>query len=75
MLSFENDVLHIEGVSASDLAERYQTPLYIYDGAVIRRQIDRVKNAFRGLPFRPFYAMKANSALAILDLVRKSGFG
>lgn len=75
MLSFENDVLHIEGVSASDLAERYQTPLYVYDGAVIRRQIDRVKNAFRGLPFRPCYAMKANSALAILDLVRKSGFG
>ena len=75
MLSFPDDVLHIGGVSAAELAERYGTPLYIYDASVIRRQIDRVKNAFRTLPFRPFYAMKANGALAILDLVRKNGFG
>src|SRR5439155_3644628 len=61
--------------AASDRAEQYGTPLYVYDAAIIRRQIDRVKNAFRILPFRPFYAMKANGALAILDLVRKSGFG
>lgn len=75
MLSFPHEVLHIGGVSAADLVERYGSPLYVYDASVIRRQVDRVKNAFRGLPFRPFYAMKANGALAILDLVRKSGFG
>lgn len=75
MLSFENDALHIDGVSAAELAERYGTPLYVYDASVIRRQIEHVKNAFHTLPFRPFYAMKANGALAILDIVRKSGFG
>lgn len=67
--------LHIGNVSATALAERYGTPLYIYDAEVIRRQIERVKKAFAGLPFRPFYAMKANSALAILDLMRGAGFG
>ena len=74
-MHFDNGVLHIGGVSAVDLANRYGTPLYVYDAAVIRRQIDRVKTAFESLPFRPFYAMKANGALAILDMVRKSGFG
>jgi diaminopimelate decarboxylase len=67
--------LHIGNVSGIDLADRYGTPLYVYDAAVIRRQIERVRNAFARLPFRPFYAMKANGALAILDLVRRHGFG
>ena len=74
-LSFPDEVLHIGGMSAAELAQRYGTPLYVYDASIIRRQIERVKNAFRALPFRPFYAMKANGALAILDIVRKNGFG
>jgi diaminopimelate decarboxylase len=65
----------IGDVPAADLANRYGTPLYAYDAAIIRRQIERVKRAFASLPFRPFYAMKANGALAILDLIRKQGFG
>ena len=74
-MNFQNGVLQIGGISAVELAERFGTPLYIYDAAILRRQIERVKRAFGTLPFRPFYAMKANGALAILDLVRKSGFG
>ena len=74
-MEFRDGVLHIGGTSAVDLANRYGTPLYVYDADVIRRQIERVKEAFAALPFRPFYAMKANSALAILDMVRKNGFG
>ena len=75
MLAFTNGSLHIDGVSASDIARRYGTPVYVYDAGVIRRQIDRVRKAFAALPFRPFYAMKANGALAILDLMRGAGFG
>jgi diaminopimelate decarboxylase len=75
MLSFQQGILHIDQVSSVELAERYGTPLYAYDASVIRRQIERVKSAFSKLPFRPFYAMKANGALAILDIARKSGFG
>src|SRR3954468_24181084 len=75
MLSFTDHTLHIGNVSSARLATRFGTPLYIYDAAIIRRQIERVKRAFAALPFRPFYAMKANGALAILDLVRGAGFG
>ncbi len=68
-------MLRVGEISAEDLADKYGTPLYVYDAAVIRRQIDRVKSAFSALPFRPFYAMKANGSIAILDLVRTNGFG
>src|SRR5207237_2066576 len=68
-------MLLVGQVPATELANKYGTPLYVYDAAIIRRQIDRVKRAFAALPFRPFYAMKANGALAILDLVRGAGFG
>ena len=74
-MHFADGVLHIANVSAVDLARRFGTPLYVYDAAVIRRQIERVKRAFARLPFQPFYAMKANSNLAILRLVHQSGFG
>ena len=67
--------LHIDNLSATELAERYGTPLYVYDAGVIRRQIAKIREAFSGLPFRPFYAMKANGNLAILRLVREAGFG
>jgi diaminopimelate decarboxylase len=68
-------MLNLGEQSAEELAERYGTPVYVYNAAVIRRQIERVKKAFSALPFRPFYAMKANGSLAILDLIRGNGFG
>src|SRR6476659_3365215 len=74
-MHFADGVLHIANVSALDLARRFGTPLYVYDATVIRRQVERVKRAFARLPFRPFYAMKANSNLALLRLVHQSGFG
>jgi diaminopimelate decarboxylase len=74
-MQFDSGLLHIGSQSAHDLAEKYGTPLYVYDAATIRRQIERVKGAFARLPFRPFFAMKANSNAAILRLVREHGFG
>ncbi|HKR64010.1 MAG TPA: diaminopimelate decarboxylase [Thermoanaerobaculia bacterium] len=74
-MEFLNDTLHIGGVSTEALAARFGTPLYVYDAAVIRGQIAKVRDAFAGLPFHPMYAMKANSNLSILRLVREEGFG
>ncbi len=74
-MRFHNGVLQIGGVSAAELAEKFGTPLYVYDAAVIQRQIDRVKSAFSRLPFQPFYAMKANGNVDLLRFIRKNGFG
>ncbi len=68
-------MLRIGNVPTIDLASQFGTPLYVYDAAVVRRQIANVKRAFATLPIRPFYAMKANANLAILRLVREQGFG
>ncbi|HYC59487.1 MAG TPA: diaminopimelate decarboxylase [Thermoanaerobaculia bacterium] len=74
-MEFLSNVLHIGGISANDLASEFGTPLYVYDAAVLRRQITNVRTAFAGLPFRPFYAMKANGNLSILRCVQEQGFG
>jgi diaminopimelate decarboxylase len=74
-MHYLDGVLHIGHFSAIDLAHRFGTPLYLYDAAIIRGQAESVRRAFASLPFQPFYAMKANSSLAILELVRGHGFG
>lgn len=74
-MEYRDNFLYLGGVAATELAGRYGTPLYVYDASVIRRQITRVIDAFRDLPFQPFYAMKANSNLSILRLIREYGFG
>jgi diaminopimelate decarboxylase len=68
-------MLRIGNVPTTDLASQFGTPLYVYDAAVIRRQIANVKRSFSALPVRPFYAMKANANIAILRLIRDEGFG
>lgn len=74
-MHYTNNVLTIGGVAATDIAGRFGTPVYVYDAAIIRRQIERVRDAFADLPFRAFYAMKANSNLALLRLIRGAKFG
>jgi diaminopimelate decarboxylase len=75
MLEYRSNILHINNVSALDLVSRFGTPLYVYDAEAIDAQIAKVKRAFAAIPFRPFYAMKANGNLSILRLIRQHGFG
>jgi diaminopimelate decarboxylase len=58
----------IAGVAVRDIAERFGTPTYVYDAAVIAERIADLA-AFDGVR----YAQKANSNLAILDFVRRQG--
>jgi diaminopimelate decarboxylase len=74
-MEYVQHILHVGGVAVPELAERFGTPLYVYDAASIRAQTAKVRDAFAALPFQPFYAMKANSNLAILRLIREHGFG
>jgi len=74
-MEYRSNSLYIGKIATSSLAARFGTPLYVYDANVIRAQIANVREAFADLPFRPFYAMKANSNLSLLRLVRENGFG
>ena len=58
----------IAGVRVAELAERFGTPVYVYDAAKI---IERVNDLKQFDCIR--YAQKACSNIAILDLVRRQG--
>ena len=74
-MEYRSGVLHIGNVSVADIAERFGTPVYVYDAQTLEAQIEKVKSAFAGLPFQPFYAMKANSNVSLLRLISERGFG
>ncbi len=68
-------MLSVEGVSLEPLARRYGTPLYVYSAGHIRERFDLFEEAFRGFPHLVCYAVKANSALAILKMLARRGCG
>ena len=67
--------LWVENVSCTELASRFGTPLYVYS----RASIESAWQAFdRSLAQRPHlicYALKANSNLAVLNILSKLGSG
>jgi diaminopimelate decarboxylase len=67
--------LHCDGVALATLAARYQTPLYVYSAEAILGRLALFAEAFAGQPHLVCYAVKANSALAILKLLSKVGAG
>ncbi len=66
--NFQTTQTTIAGRSIVELANRYGTPLYVYDAALIAQRIADLA-AFDVVR----YAQKACSSLAILDRVRRAG--
>ena len=56
-----------------NLAEKYGTPLYVYDGNLIKQRYKEFRSFFPYPKLKVFYAMKANYNLAILKLLEKEG--
>ena len=69
--------LYIEEVDTNDLAEQYGTPLYVYSKRRILENYNRLKDAFKQarVDINIHYAIKTNSNLAILHLLREAGAG
>src|SRR5512139_571597 len=72
---FRDGQLHCEDIPLAHLAERFGTPLYVYSRRAIERAYDRYANALIGRRSLVCYAMKANSNLAVLDLLARRGAG
>jgi len=67
--------LFCEAVALEGLAARHGTPLYVYSAAMIRARVKAFAHAFRSIPHTLCYSVKANSTLAILQLVSSEGAG
>jgi diaminopimelate decarboxylase len=72
---YREGVLHCEEVALTDLAARHGTPLYVYSAKTIRDHYRRLDEALAGLDHRVCFAMKANSNLAVLDVLAREGAG
>ncbi len=73
-LEVKNKQLHINSISAIELAEKYGTPLFVYSESRIKQNIERLKRAeqFIGCNLKVCYAAKANSNMAILRTVKEA---
>ena len=62
--------LHCGGVSLESLVRRFGTPLYVYSANQIAERLAMFQEALAGRDHLVCYAVKANSALAIVKLLR-----
>jgi diaminopimelate decarboxylase len=73
--NYENGELHAEEVPLSAIAARYGTPAYVYSRATLSRHYQAFDQALAGLDHRVCYAVKANSNLAVLQVLARLGAG
>ncbi|MEX2579188.1 MAG: diaminopimelate decarboxylase [Verrucomicrobiales bacterium] len=72
---YQDGSLHCEDVDLNALADEHGTPLYVYSQATILDHYRRLAEGMSELDCRICYATKANSNLAVLNLLAKEGAG
>ncbi|MFT5471264.1 MAG: diaminopimelate decarboxylase, partial [Verrucomicrobiales bacterium] len=77
MHSFEyrDGSLNCENVELEALAKKHGTPLYVYSAETLRNHFTRLDSALSDLDHLICFAVKANSNIAVLDLLAKEGAG
>ena len=73
--SYQDGVLHAESTPLPKIAEAFGTPAYVYSKAALLENFAAYSDACAGRDALVCYAMKANSNLAILDLLARQGAG
>ncbi len=73
--NYQQDQLFAEDCSVAELARTHGTPLYIYSRATLERHWNAFDNAVADHPHLVCYAVKANSNLAVLNVLARLGSG
>lgn len=68
-----NGQYEIGGISVLELCKKYDTPLYVYDAAIIERQYNKLMNAFPNKNMKISYACKALTNISILKFIKNLG--
>ncbi len=78
-VDYKAGVLCMEGISLPAVAEQFGTPTFVYSRGAISTAFSRldqaVKDARGARPYTICYAVKANSNLAVLDVLARLGAG
>ncbi len=72
---YRGDSLYAEDLPLAEIAERFGTPCYVYSRATLERHWHAFDHAFASHPHLVCYAVKANSNLAVLNLLARLGSG
>lgn len=73
--SYRQHHLYAEEVPVSDIAAKYGTPAYVYSRKTIERHWHAFNDALGDHPHLICYAVKANSNLAVLNIMARMGSG
>ncbi len=69
----QNGSLACDGVALAQIAADTGTPVFVYSAAAMREAFVRLDDAFAACPHTIHYALKANSTLAVVRLLRHLG--
>lgn len=73
--NYRNNELYAEDVAVQDICAQYGSPCYIYSRATLERHWMAFDRAFAGRPHLICYAVKANSNIALLNVLARLGSG
>jgi diaminopimelate decarboxylase len=73
--NYVDGCLHAEDVSCAQIAQHYGTPTFVYSRAAIESRYRALDRALAGTRHHLCYAVKANSNLAVLDVLARLGAG
>ncbi|NOT86122.1 MAG: diaminopimelate decarboxylase [Methylococcaceae bacterium] len=73
--NYRESQLYAEDCAVQTIAQQYGTPCYIYSKATLQRHWHAFDDAFGSQPHLICYAVKANSNLAILNVLARLGSG
>ena len=72
---YRDGTLCAEDVSLSEIARVHGTPSFVYSRATLSRHFQAFDQALAGMPHLICYAVKANSNLAVLQILERLGAG
>ncbi len=73
--AYRNGQLYAEDVPLASIAEQYETPTYVYSRAALTEHFLAYQNALADCAHLICYAVKANSNIAVLNLLAQLGSG
>ena len=72
---YRGNQLYAEGVDVESIVKQFSTPTYIYSRATLERHWNAFDKAFGDRPHLICYAVKANSNIAVLNVLARLGSG
>ncbi len=73
--SYQHGELYAESIPLAQIANHVGTPAYVYSRATLSRHFQAFDDALDSIPHLICYAVKANSNIAVLNILAKLGAG